>query len=194
MRKKLVCLSFLVLFAASAFAAETARVPLLNGVYSVAAPADWYFEQQDDGAAAMFTPKKGSPEMVVFTAPNVTVGDDYAEYAGVQAGLIFDMLGEGEVVGEEEEEFNGFPSVVFSYAVETGKGQMMGIGRVIDYDGAAVVAHAIAPAESFEELLPVFAEIIDSHEIHPEHIEDNAELLAEVAELLNRQIAEAIGE
>lgn len=188
------------LLAASAFmfcafvamAGETGRVPLLNGVYSLEAPANWWVEQEKDGTGVTFSPEKDSPKAIFITAPNVTIGDDYAEYAGVQMGILFKALGGGEITGEEEGETDGYPSIAFAFSIPAGDTTVEGRANVVNFDGAAVIFLVIAPADDIDEFLPIAGEVIDSYQIHPEAIETNAKVIAEVSEKINQGIWDSL--
>ncbi len=173
-------------------AADTARIPLLNGIYSLEAPTDWHVEQEPEGQSVMFSPEQGASQMVVVTAPNITVGDDYAEYAGIQIGILFKLMGGGKVTAEEKGETDGFPSVAFSFSIPSGDSTIEGRANVVDFDGAAVLFIAICPADQLDEFLPAAGDIIDSYQLHPEAIEENKQVLADVAEKINQEIKDKL--
>lgn len=191
MRSFLMAVAFVVLCGVSAQAGMV-RVPLLNGVYSVEAPAEWYVEQQDDGTGVTFAPEKGAPSMVVITAPNLDVGNEIGEYAGVQMGLLFKQIGGGEITGEEEGETDGNPSIFFSFSIPVGDTTLEGKANVVNYDGAAVLFVALAPAALEAEFLPIAGAIIDSYQLHPEAIKQQAAVIKQVSDKINAKIKEEL--
>lgn len=189
MRSFLVALALVALCGVSAQAGMV-RVPLLNGVYSVEAPAEWYVKQEDDGTGVTFTPEKGAPAMVLITAPNLDVGDEIGEYAGVEMGLLFKNLGAGEITGEEEGKTDGYPSIAFSFSIPANGTTLEGRANVVNYNGAAVMFIVLAPADILDEFLPIAAAIIDSYQVHPEAIKEQQDVVKSVSDKINARIKE----
>ena len=181
----------------SVFAGDASRVPLLNGVYSVAIPDGWHVNQKDDGTTTQISPSEDSSMALVITAPNIAIEDeeDFAEYAAISLHALFAEFGGGEVTGEDDEaELLGFPAILYSFSLSANGIDFEGRSAAINADGAAVVFVAMAPEEDIDDFLPFATFIIESYELDPEAIEANAETIANVSELINRQLLESLQE
>ncbi|MCD8352621.1 MAG: hypothetical protein LUC93_18620 [Planctomycetaceae bacterium] len=175
----------------AANAAEVVRVPLMDGVYSVASPDDWWLEEEADGSAVTFAPTANSPTQVIFSAPNTKVDGDHADYANLQMGMIFAMLDGGEITSEEDTTFSGRPCQTFAFTVPFGPGHIEGIGRAIDVGGAVAMMLALSPDDLAEEFLPRAREIMDTFELDQEAFENNRARLDELSERVNAELESA---
>jgi hypothetical protein len=169
-------------------AAETVRIPLLNGIYSVEAPGDWYMEQSPDGESAYFATAMGADSMLVFSAPNPTIEGDIEAYAEKQREVLFKTMGGGEIIRQDKKEFKGYPAIFAHVSVPGGQGLM----NVFDVDGAAVLCLVLSPDGEFDEFIGDAIEIIDSYEIDEGVLEDNMDLLKELGEKINATISEQL--
>lgn len=189
MRKTMLLAAALIAtLAVPAFAEETVRVPMLNNVYSVEAPAEWIVEQNEHGQAR-FTPEEGSPYSIVFFPPNPDVEGEIAEYAGIVTGALLGQIG-GEIGEEEELDFDGRDGLMFEFAIPADGGTLLGIGMVVDFDGYGVLCLATGPEEDIEEFIEIAGEIMGSYMINEEAVRENADLLQEIADQLVKELAE----
>lgn len=181
MRRTVLPLVIFAMFATAGWAGETARVPLLNGVYSVEAPSDWYVEQEDSGGSTTFAPTKGAPNMVLFIAPNPLVEGEIAKYAGLMMGMVFKKFGGGAVTAEEEGEFKGHPSIMFHFAIPAGDDSYQGLANVFDIDGYAIICIAMAPGSQLKSFWEQAGPIIESYEFNADAAEENHDVLVDLA-------------
>lgn len=171
----------------AANAAEVIRVPLMDGVYSVASPDDWWLEEEADGSAVTFAPTENAPTQVIFSAPNTKVEGDHADYANLQMGMIFAILDGGEITMEEDATFSDRPCQNFAFTVPFGPGTIEGIGRAIDLGGAVALMLALSPDDLAGEFLPRAREIMDSFELNQAAFDKHRARLDDLSE---RVIAE----
>lgn len=188
---------FFLLCAVSASAGEKKRVSIHRGVASVEVPAEWTVEEAGDGAVEFSYPN--DTFMLTFYAPDPDMRGGVQTYAKTFIDAVFKELEGGEIVREEQTEFNGRPGVIYHAEIpfdeELLKGMKMPAAfYVFETNGHAVICDALLFFGDPEEYFGICREIVDSYEFDTKAAAENADLLRELGETLREDLEEYLAE
>lgn len=186
--RKIWLMALAVLLCGALHAGETKRVQFLDGVYSLEVPADWHTEEDDDGSSAFLSPQKDGAAQVLVSPPNTKVDGDFGDFAGMQMGLLFAMLGGGEITREDKDEFDGRPAYRFEYKIPLGETSIVGSGVVVKYDEAVVMLMTFCPDDLAPRFVPQAGEVMASFRLDNAALEKNRAKVDEISEKTMKEL------
>lgn len=188
MRMILAAILILTSISFRAFAAEgvaeTIRVPVLDGVYSVEAPEEWHLEISGEDFTATFKERPDGDAALVIAPPNPVV-DDIAEFTKMAVQGVFNAFDSGEFKDEDDKNIGKFPAYATTFTFKVGDAEFSGWARTIDFDGFAVQTMAASKNPAFMEAA---LQIADSYVLDM----DEADLLMPQLKRLGRRAYDEI--
>lgn len=176
---------------ASASAPELLRIPLIGGLYTAEAPADWHLEERGSDLTAAFSGPAGagsSSGTLIIAAPNPLIEiEDAAACNRRAAESLLKSFRNGVVTKEETADLGGRPAHTVWIAFKAGEKAFLGWSRTVGIDGGPMQAMAMAPMGGFAEFMKTAEPIFTSCEVDPDRLRANENLLTEIGRKILEQ-------
>lgn len=185
MKKLLTVLMTVLLFTASSRSGE--RSEFLDGVVSVAVPAEWTAQMDSHEQTLTFGPAASPTTRIGFSTPSPNHGDPEAMTTRNfdLINLLFDDTLEiteedsGALYGDKR----GYAT---KFTVDIMESEVFGMSFAFTQDGYMVMALSMALEEDFEKYLPDFEGIIADFSLNAEALKRNADKLKAISDLMDR--------
>lgn len=158
---------------------EVVRVPILEGVYSVEAPADWNLDVSGEDLVATFSEKPGADGTFVIAPPN-PMAKDIKSYTRMAVTSFLKVFGNGEITDENERKVAGFPAYNALFTFTTDGTPFVGWARTVDIEGYAVQSMAVVSAKNYVGFMEKAGPIADSYELNLDEVEAHLDELKSV--------------
>ncbi len=203
MRKIVLALAFIIGMTSAAVAADntaattaagnTREVELLNGIYSVEVPANWWVKEDDGNQGVTMSPTQNSPFRLVISSPLPGI-EDQAGFAELVVKAIFEQIGGDSKVLAEEVEKQGPETLIRTiFNIRRPQGNIDGMLDTVDLNGYTITMLIIGPDENFNDFLPAAEDIKASYGLDPDKLDENHDALEEIAKATIGQLVQALG-
>lgn len=183
MRKMVMLLAAFALLAGASLAAESRKVELLDGIYSLEVPADWFVQEEQNGQGTVLSDGQSSPYHLVIGTPIPGI-DDLPQYVELMVAAVCKGLGsEGAVMGEGVGEADGHTAMQSVFVIPRANGE--NFGGMIDAEqinGYTVTMLAVGPAKGFQAFLAKAQPVMESYELDADAMDDHHDELEEIGE------------
>lgn len=205
MLNRIALVLFIVVFPINAFAAEAeadsppAPAPqpeiitrqLMNGLFSLDVPETWHIEIAEDGRGVVLSEFPGSPSTIALSAPNPEVGvEELAGYAEATARMAINSVGDGEIVGTNNNPFKGNPARAAVFKAEGPNESFFGLVGAMYFDGFSVAMLVCGPQKDFNAFIATAGAALESYELNHEQAEKKRAELSAVGKVILADLAE----